>query len=298
MQTTPGTVTLKAPIHDYTLPEVACLLRLVYHPSDASKEGFTAILPHLRGVLRLAHQLEIEALVDGTTDFVTSIIDSGDSDALSLEQLAEWASLAERLHLDALRAHSVRAMTVRLLQPASHWRAPFAAIASIAPSCSPTCMAMLFGTLLTACRYNFPSVARNVPAASTLARWQLEPRTQPPLPLIWEVPGASAQLQGTKIIFRTKSFTRGGREWHVLVQPEELVGFHLYLEAGDVEGGATAAYCCLTICNQVRTGRTRRVGQPAPWPDATTRHACEHAAGEHASQAVPHRRRARAVQHP
>ena len=60
------------------------------------------LLAGVAGVLRLAHQLELEALVASITDFVgTSSSSSGE---LSLEQLAEWATLAERLHLDALMA--------------------------------------------------------------------------------------------------------------------------------------------------------------------------------------------------
>ena len=250
------------------------MLRLVYHPSDANKEGFKAIGVRLAGVLRLAHQLELEALVASITDFVgTSSSSSGE---LSLEQLAEWATLAERLHLDALMARCVRALAAHLLQHTA--QAPFAAVASLPAHISSTCLRAVLSALVTAGRYSADAMASALPAASDLAKWQQEPGAQPRTPFIWKLTGARAKLQGSNNIL-SEPFMRGGRQWRVYVKPGEQVGVYLQLmDVGDK--GAAAAYFSVTIRNQVcaralvlsarghkRTTRHFAIGAQAGKPD-------------------------------
>ena len=55
---------------EHTLTEVVCLLRLVYHPRDATMQNFQSVSSHLPGVMRLADRLKVSEVVDGITDFV------------------------------------------------------------------------------------------------------------------------------------------------------------------------------------------------------------------------------------
>ena len=94
-------IVIERPFENSTVLEVACLLLLVYRPHEAGADSLHSISEHLPGVLQLAHQLDVERVVASIADYVVSV-------DLSIAQLGEWASLAERLHLDTLEAHCVR----------------------------------------------------------------------------------------------------------------------------------------------------------------------------------------------
>ena len=251
-----ATLTLEAPLQDYTVLEVACLLRLVYRPSNASTEGFRAVSAHLLGVLRLANQLEMEGLVAGISEFVCS---GSSSTGLALEQLAEWVTLAERLHLDALRTHCVCELTDELLHNCD--LVPARAVASIIPHISSDTWGVVLSSLVAAWRKSAGTVANlTLPAAADLQvlRWQPPPPPQHTAPFVWKVTGATALLNGNEP-FMSRAFTRGERRWQVVVKPgftilaTTLVHVHLLLADVADKGGAHAR-CDFIIRNQVRAG--------------------------------------------
>ena len=269
-----ATLTLEAPFHDYTVLEVACLLRLVYRPSEESKEGFKAIGARLPGVLRLAHQLEMEGLVASITDFVGSCSNG----ELSLKQMAEWATLAERLHLDALMARCVRTLAAHMLQHSA--QTPFSAVALIVPHLSPTCLGAVLSALVTSCctLRQHVALAGSLPAAADIARWQQDPNKQPARPFIWKLTGARSKLQGSEDIL-SEPFMPRGRRWLLVVRPGEQVTVYLVLVDTHRKGPAATRFS-LTIRNQVcaralvlnargpmRTSRLPVTGAQAGKPD-------------------------------
>ncbi len=69
-------VRLEGPFEDYTARDVAAFLRLLYNPAAAAVElpedaAFSALESRLPALLRLAHQLQVEALQASIVEHVS-----------------------------------------------------------------------------------------------------------------------------------------------------------------------------------------------------------------------------------
>eukprot|EP00887_Chlorella_sp_A99_P004019 scaffold11.g4019.t1 len=103
---------LATPFSDFSLKDVCAFLRFAYHPHEATPANLAACGSSLPALLRLAHQLQ----VDGLLQAVASTIGNAGAD-LSLEQLLGCINAADACQLDETSNAAVDELVHRMLAP-------------------------------------------------------------------------------------------------------------------------------------------------------------------------------------
>lgn len=165
----PPQVRLEAPWQGYTAREMAFFLWVLYRagaPAALSALDFGAFGGALRGVLRLAHQLEVGPLVDAITQHLLAR-----AEALGTPDLLPWVGLLEAMHLSAAWAGLV-VQLARQLQHGREWQGLVGYKAfQLRDELSPAALAALLGCSVHAARIGAP------PSAAQVASWLEGPAT-------------------------------------------------------------------------------------------------------------------------
>ncbi|PSC67561.1 hypothetical protein C2E20_8768 [Micractinium conductrix] len=223
-------VVLESPFKDFSLQEVAHLLRFLYNPEDCAPANLKAAEAQLPGVVRLAHALDAPKLLAA---FSTGL----GSHMQQLEGALRWLPLAEECQLHAAWGEGVRALakialtatsagTLKPLEGLASSGAVVARFQRLAQLSQSTLAAVVTAVALAAncsySHYSSPSSTR-VPSARLLASLR-SPGLQE-ASCTWTVPGFLQLLEQApplppeqrKLV--SPAFGSGRRTWQLCVYP-------------------------------------------------------------------------------